>query len=83
MDAEKGTLVTPGDVVSCEKKREDIEEFLVKESFVPTHHSEQHQAQKKMVVMRRRKVKTSKPPQSLLSMFCEWVVEHQLGMSTC
>jgi hypothetical protein len=81
MDTEKGTIVTPGDVVGCEKKREDIEEFLVKESFVPTHHNDQHQAKKKMVVMRRRKTKGQKPEQSLPSMFCEWVVEHQLGMS--
>ena len=80
MDAEKGPIVLPGDVVgmSTEKKHEDLEEYLVKESFVPTHH-DQHQA-KKMVVMRRRKIRAAKKEASLFSIFCAWVVEYQLGM---
>ena len=64
--------------MSTEKKHEDLEEYLVKESFVPTHH-DQHQA-KKMVVMRRRKIRAAKKEASLFSIFCAWVVEYQLGM---
>lgn len=79
MDTEKGTIVTPGDVVGPEKKHGDLEEYLVKESFVPAQHNEQHQT-RKMVVMRRtikkarRKNEASQP-----SILCAWLVEYQLG----
>ena len=82
MDAEKGPIVLPGDVVGTPgegKKQEDFEEYLVKESFVPTHHHDQQQT-KKMVVMRRRKAKAAKKEASLFSHLCAWIVEYQLGM---
>jgi hypothetical protein len=70
MAATQGTFSTPGDALG--KKHEDFEEYLVKESFVPTHHS----AKTRKMVVRRRK---QKEESSLLSIFCAWVVEHQLG----
>ncbi|KIW04535.1 uncharacterized protein PV09_04289 [Verruconis gallopava] len=79
MAAAQGTLSTlPGDVGAGKKHAEHIEEFLVKESFVPTHHHhEQSRHARKMVVRRRKQSVES----SLLSVFCAWVVEHQLGLS--
>lgn len=84
MDTEKGTIELPGDVMETsteEKCGEALEDFLVKESFVPTHHSEHHHT-KKTIVMRRRKLreKKAKAEQSLASSFCAWIVEYQLGM---
>lgn len=59
---------------SVAKKTEHLEEYLVKETFVPTHHA----AQPRKVIVRRRKQK--KEESSLLTIFCEWIVEHQLGI---
>jgi len=85
MDTEKDTIELPGDVVETpteEKCGEALEDFLVKESSVPTHHSEHHHT-KKMIVMRRSKMREekAKAEQSLASIFCAWIVEYQLGMS--
>ncbi len=57
------------------KHEHDLEEYLVKETFVPTH-SQGNRKTRKMVVRRRKQ----KVDASLLSIFCAWVVEHQLGM---
>jgi len=74
-----GIIYTPGDVVppsEREKKKphERVDEYLVKDSFVPAaHHKNQ---QKKKMVVRRRKVKEESP----LGLLCAMIVEHQLGL---
>jgi hypothetical protein len=83
MSANKGAV---GDIASSfeptsekderRKSQQSLNEFLVKESFVPTGPS-QHVRKRKVV--RKKKVVDESP----LSVLCAWVVEHQIGMLLC
>lgn len=80
MEGKDGLVYTPGDVAppserERKKQHERVDEYLVKDSFVPAHHS--HQGVKRKMVVRRRKAKKEESP---LGMLCAMVVEHQLGM---
>ena len=83
MPIEKGTLDRSlEDITTCTssgatleherpKKQEQLDEYLVKENFVPLGH---HGPPRKMLV-RRRKQKEESP----VGVLCAMIVEHQLG----
>jgi hypothetical protein len=58
------------------KSQQSLNEYLVKESFVPTGPSQRLRTRK---VVRKKKVVDESP----LSVVCAWVVEHQIGMLEC
>jgi hypothetical protein len=77
MSLEHGAISALGDSVptSLEEKERPkklpLEEYLVKESFVPAGHG----ARTRKIVVRRRKVEELSP----FAAVCAWVVEHQIG----
>ena len=83
MSVDKGAV---GDIASSiepksekderRKSQQSLNEYLVKESFVPTGPS-QHVRKRKVV--RKKKVVDESP----LSILCAWIVEHQIGMFLC
>ena len=79
MATSQGDITVPGEKTRHHKRQEQLDEYLVKETFVPTGNHGRHSNNNRKMVVRRRKQKEESP----LASFCAWVFEHQLGMFSC